>query len=78
MVPAFTYHGVVVDSFFAVWYDKIFQFIWSTAHSRPGIHCYSKGALVLTVGKPSMGPGVLIAIGLIIVSRSQINFNNTF
>lgn len=78
MAPAFTYHGVVVDSFFAVWYDKIFQLIWYAAHSRPGISCFSKGALVLTVGNPSMGPGVLIAFGLIIVSRSQINFNNTF
>lgn len=69
---------VVVDNFFAVWRDKIFQFIWHTAHSRPGISCFSKGALVLIVGKPSIGPGVLVAIGLIIVSRSQINFNNTF
>lgn len=47
MVPALTYM-VVVDSFIAVWYDKIFQFIFYTAHSRPGITCFSQGALVPT------------------------------
>lgn len=31
------------------------------------------GVLVPVVGKPSMGPWVHIAIGLVIVSRSQIN-----
>lgn len=77
---------VVVDSFLAFGYDKIIQlkkkrlFISSCTLPIADLESivFPKEPWFLTVGKPNMGPGMLIAIGLIIVSRSQFNFNNTF
>lgn len=36
---------------------------------------FPQGSLVLEVERPNVGPGMLTAVGLIIISRSQINFN---
>lgn len=69
---------MVVDSLFEFSMTGLFRFISYTAHSGAGISCFFPWSPGSYSGKAPLGPGVLTADGLIIVSRSQVNFNNSF